>query len=223
LTSDPTAHRSNDAERRRQRELVRSGYDAISALYRDDRGRSNVGGSESTTGYETWLGELAAFLPTGASVLDLGCGAGVPASRILVDYGLRVTGLDISGVQIRRARSLVPEATFLHADMATWNCDADSFDAIITLYALIHVPLVDQRRLFPRMTRWLRPGGYLLAIVGHQSWTAIEDYMGAPMFWEHADTPTYLAWLQEAGMLVLWHRIIPEGTSNHTLVLAQKR
>jgi hypothetical protein len=42
------------------------------------------------------------------------------------------------------------------------------------------------------------------------------------MFWDHADTLTYLAWLQEAGFRLIWHRLIPEGTSNHTLVLAQK-
>ena len=90
-----------DEERRTQRELVRSGYDAISMAYRDERGRANPSGSEDTTAYENWLDELAELLPDGASVLDLGCGAGVPASRILVDRGFNVTGLDISAVQIR--------------------------------------------------------------------------------------------------------------------------
>ena len=107
-----------------------------------------------------------------------------------------VTGLDISAVQIERARRLVPRANFVHADMATWDCEPDTYQAIVTLYALIHVPLEDQRLLFPRMAQWLRPGGYLLAIVGHDPWTGIEDYMGAPMFWDHADNLTYLAWLR---------------------------
>ena len=87
--------------------------------------------------------------------------------------------------------------------------------AIVSFYALIHVPLEDQRQLIPRMAAWLTPGGYLLAIVGSERWTGVEDYMGAPMFWDHADTDTYLDWLREARLEPVWHRYIPEGTSGH--------
>jgi len=41
------------------------------------------------------------------------------------------------------------------------------------------------------------------------------------MFWDHADTQTYLTWLEQAGLLPQWHRFIPEGNSGHTLVLAR--
>lgn len=221
LIGDAVLVNRDEELRRSQRELVRSGYDAISMAYRDDGGHASPSSSEDTAAYQAWLDELAALLPEEAHVLDLGCGAGVPASRNLLDRGFAVTGLDISGVQIERARMLVPQATFVQADMATWDCEPRSYEAIVTLYALIQVPLDDQRHLFSRMAKWLRPGGYLLAIVGHDRWTGIEDYMGAPMFWDHADTLTYLAWLREAGMRLLWHRVIPEGASSHTLLLAQ--
>jgi hypothetical protein len=78
------------------------------------------------------------------------------------------------------------------------------------------------RRLFPRIHRWLRPGGPFLAIVGHERWTGVADYLGAPMFWDHADAATYLAWLEADGFDVLWSRFVPEGTTGHTLVLARK-
>jgi hypothetical protein len=61
-----------------------------------------------------------------------------------------------------------------------------------------------------------------MAIVGAQRWTGIEDYFGAPMFWDHADAPTYVAWLQCDGLDVLWQRFIPEGSGGHTLLLARK-
>jgi len=209
------------ADRARQRDLVRAGYDTISRRYRADTGMANSERQESTADYRAWIGELGRRLGPGASVLDLGCGAGVPAAKLLADAGFAVTGVDISDVQIERARGLVPNATFVRADMTTWECEPGIFDAIVSLYALIHVPLQDQRELIPRLARWLTRGGYLLAIVGHEQWTGVEDYLGTPMFWDHADTATYLEWFEAAGLAVQWHRYIPEGASGHTLVFAQ--
>lgn len=209
----------SEAESGKQRDLVRRGYDAISNAYRSDAGEPGAL-TEATTEYASWLGELAESLSPAARVLDLGCGAGVPASRILVDLGFEVTGVDISEVQIRRASALVPQATFIQADFVEWDCDPGSFDAVVCLYTLIHVPLSDQRPLLAKVTKWLRPGGRFLVIVGHARWTGTEDYLGAEMFWDHADTDTYLAWLLEAGLRPEWHRFIPEGDGGHTLILA---
>jgi hypothetical protein len=86
---------------------------------------------------------------------------------------------------------------------------------------MIHVPLTDQQALFPRIRGWLRPGGYFLAIVGAGQWTGTEPYLGATMFWDHADTATYLRWLRAARLAPIWNRYIPERSSGHTLVLAK--
>jgi SAM-dependent methyltransferase len=145
----------------------------------------------------------------------------VPATKLLAEKSFDVLGLDISAVQILRARQLVPGAKFEQADMATWEHEAGAFDAVVSFYALIHLPIQDQRDLLPKIRRWLRPGGYLLAIVGFQQWTGIEDYFGAPMFWDHADRESYLAWLTDAGLSPLWDRFVPEGSVGHTLVFAQ--
>jgi SAM-dependent methyltransferase len=210
------------AARAAQRDLVRRGYDALSHTYRNDLGESSAEGSETTTTYAGWIDELVSYLEPGARVLDIGCGAGVPADRLLVEAGMDVTGIDISPVQIDRARDLVSGATFVCCDIVDFVLDPSSFDAIVSLYALIHLPLDDQRELLPRIFTALRPGGLLLAIVGHERWTGVEDYLGAPMFWDHADAETYLAWLGDTGFEVLWHRRIPEGDAAHTVVLAQR-
>jgi SAM-dependent methyltransferase len=96
-----------------------------------------------------------------------------------------------------------------------------SLDAVVSFYALIHVPLADQQALFPAIRSWLRPGGYLLAITGARHWTGTETYLGADMFWDHADTATYLHWLAAARLTPIWHRYIPEGDSGHSLILAR--
>jgi SAM-dependent methyltransferase len=77
-----------------------------------------------------------------------------------------VTGVDISDVQIERARRLVPRATFVRADATTVEFAPGSCDAVVTLFALIHIPLAEQPLLLTRIGSWLRPGGWLLATAG---------------------------------------------------------
>jgi hypothetical protein len=42
------------------------------------------------------------------------------------------------------------------------------------------------------------------------------------MFWDHAGRDTYLRWLRDDGLEVIWDRFIPEGDGGHVLVLARK-
>jgi len=207
--------------RARQRDLVRRGYDTVSRVYRDDDGQAAGSPAEDLTRYSGWVADLAGLLRPGAQVVDLGCGAGIPATRELAEHGLRVLGVDFSAVQLRRAQRLVPAARLVQADMTALQLRPASADAVVSFYALIHVPLADQRVLFPRIRAWLRPGGYFLAIVGAGRWTGTERYLGADMFWDQADTDTYLRWFQAAGLTPRWHRYVPEGASGHTLILAQ--
>jgi ubiquinone/menaquinone biosynthesis C-methylase UbiE len=200
-----------------QRELVRRGYDALSYHYRRDDADDGR--------YAAWLGELLARLPNPADVLDLGCGCGVPAARFVANAGHYVTGVDISDVQIRRARRLVPSGTFVRADAVQLDLPPARFDAVICLYTLIHIPLAHQPGLIGRIARWLRPGGWLLAITGHEAWTGIQDnWLGGPaaMWWSHADAATYRSWFQQAGLTITAEVVIPEGAGGHALFWAQR-
>ena len=123
--------------------IVRRGYDAVSHLYRRD--------GDNPAEYGPWLAALQRHLPAGAGVLDLGCGCGVPVAATLAGNGHRVTGIDLSEVQIARARRLVPRATFRHADANQVHLPDRAFDAVVSLYALIHMPLDNQPRLISRI------------------------------------------------------------------------
>ena len=200
-----------------ERDLVRRGYDALSYHYRSDDADDGQ--------YAPWLADLHRRLRASAAVLDLGCGCGVPVARFLANAGHHVTGVDISGVQIERARRLVPIGTFLRADATRLDLPPASFDAVVCLYALIHMPLVDQSGLIHRIATWLRPGGWLLATVGDDAWTGTEDnWLGGPatMWWSHADASTYRSWLRQAALTITSEELIPEGDSAHTLFWAQR-
>jgi SAM-dependent methyltransferase len=204
---------TDGAARAQKRELVRRGYDAISLAYRGDR--------DDPGQYRGWVAELAGLLRPGARVADLGCGAGVPATRKLAERGLQVIGVDFSAVQLQRARRLVPAARLVQADMAALHFATASLDAVVSFYALIHLPLADQRALLPRIRSWLRPAGLFLAIVGAEPWSGTDRFFGAAMFWEHAGTGSYLDWLEEAGLTPVWDRFVPEGDAGHSLILAR--
>ena len=60
-------------------EVVRLGYDQLSTRYRPD--------DADPKEYRVWTGVLLAALQPGSSVLDLGCGCGVPVARRLVEEG----------------------------------------------------------------------------------------------------------------------------------------
>jgi SAM-dependent methyltransferase len=204
---------------REAKRLVRDGYDRVSHAYRaDDFGLEG-------TGYARWLEMLSPRLFDGARILDLGCGCGVPVAKALAERH-RVTGVDISPVQIERARRLVPGATFLCEDMTSLALEAASFDAVVALYAIIHVPLAEQADLFARIARWLAPGGWLIATVGHTAWTGTEKdwrgVSGATMYWSHADAATYRGWLAAAQLeLVQEADQIDSHGGQHTIVLAR--
>jgi SAM-dependent methyltransferase len=217
----PDMQADDSAPRAAQRDLVRRGYDEISFVYRDDDGQAAASSAEHVGRYAGWVAELAGLLPAGATVADLGCGAGIPATRELTGHGLRVLGVDFSAVQVARARRLVPAASLVRADITALRLRPASLDAVVSFYTLIHVPLADQLALVPRIRSWLRPGGYLLAITGagHESGTG--PFLGTEMFWEHADTDTYLRWFRAAQLTPQWHRYIPEGDSGHSLILAR--
>jgi len=198
------------------KEIVRLGYNQISYNYRDDDG----GGWDSN--YVAWLAELSPLLSPGARVLDLGCGCGVPAGKKLAEK-YEYTGVDLSEVQIRRARKLVPKGDFIRADFSNIDFPKDHFSAVVSLYAIIHLPIEEQPRLFESIFGWLQTGGYFVVTVGQKAWTGTEDdWHGAHMYWSHGSEETYVKWLRDLGFRLEWTRFIPEGDGGHTLLLAQK-
>ena len=198
-------------------ELVRRGYDELSYRYRADDGTPQH--------YAMWVTDLASRVPARGAVLDLGCGCGVPLTRDLSRISFVVTGIDISEVQVQRARILVPNATFLRDDMTSVVLPSETFDAVICLYAIIHVPIDQQQAMIAKIATWLRPGGWLLMAAAEQAWTgSVDRWLGgdSTMWWSQADADSYHRWIVDAGLVVVEHQFIPEEASGHSLFWARR-
>ena len=172
------------------------------------RGYDRVGGRYGELALKADFDERARYvdalidgLPSGARLLDLGCGAGVPTTRRLAEH-FEVTGVDISQRQVERARYNVPGATFLWADMSSLDLPAASFDAVTAFYSIIHVPRDEQPELLRSIATWLRPCGPLAATLGAESVEAAYDdfWPGVSMFWSSFDSATGCRMIEDAGL-----------------------
>jgi ubiquinone/menaquinone biosynthesis C-methylase UbiE len=182
------------------RKLVEAGYDRVAERYLATKDPEDPLVLSA-------LEEVARELPPGAPVLDLGCGAGVPATRWLARRSFDVTGVDLSEGQLDLARRLVPGATFLKADMAELDFDAGTFDAVVAFHSIIHVPREEHPALLGKIYRWLAPGGLFLATLTLTDFVGEDgdwEGWGAPMRWSHYDADTNVAMLRRAGLDVVY-------------------
>ena len=201
-----------------RKRIVRDGYDKIARAYLEAR---DVAGADIPL-----LADLIARLPRDARVLDAGCGAGVPVTRLLGEVA-RVIAVDISQAQLRLARQHVPSAALVCADIAAPGFQDASFDAICSYYAVIHVPRDEHPALLRNFHRILKPHGYVLLTMGRgETAGSVEsDWFGAPMYWSHYDSATNVRLLGECGFAVLWSKDVSDNLdagAAHTFLLAQK-
>jgi cyclopropane fatty-acyl-phospholipid synthase-like methyltransferase len=204
-----------------QKALVREGYDRCAAAY--ERARRQEAAPP--------LALLMPRLPDGARILDVGCGAGVPVARELARRH-HVTGVDLSGEMVNRARINVPEGTFVHADIMARDFSPASFDAVVSFYAIFHIPREEHTELFGRIHRWLKPSGYLLATLSDLDEPAYteDDFFGVTMVWSSYSLQAYRQILEHTGFALLDATDLGHGYADdsvaeehHPLVLAQKQ
>ena len=106
---------------------------------------------------------FAAWLPDGATVLELGMGPGKDLD--LLSRRFTVTGSDFSNAFLERYRAKHPEADLLQLDARTIETDRQ-FDGIYSNKVLVHLAPGELAESFARQHALLHEGGIIL----HSFW-----------------------------------------------------
>ena len=174
-----------------------NGYEGIAAEFLAGRGRASstaVGARE----VRNW----ARTLPSGATVLDLGCGPGLPITKVLVEEGLNVYGIDASPSLVNAFRHNFPEIPIACESVQDSLFFNRLFDGVIAWGLIFLLLPEDQRRLIQRVAKILVPGGRFLftsspevePLVWNDAMTGLESRSLGPV--------EYRKLLSEAGLRV---------------------
>lgn len=120
----------------------------------------------------------AKSLPPSGSILDLGCGHGMPISKALLDEGITVYGIDASPSLIAAFRSRFPNALVECSTIEDSQFFARKFDGIVA-WGLMFLLVADvQATLIHKVALALRPGGRFLFTAPPQACEWLDNLTG---------------------------------------------
>ena len=175
---------------------------------------------------------------TPVSVLELGCGCGIPVTEKLLSHSnISVTANDLSSTQLALARaSLLADQsssahgrlTLLEGDMLKLKFAPSTFDAVVGMYTIIHLPRTEQVEMLRQIVMWLKPGGWMLAnfaaeeSVGNEVQNWLKEEKGW-MFWSGWGSEGTLEKVREVGLEIVVQETVEDVVDAKFLwILARK-
>ncbi|HEX6773822.1 MAG TPA: class I SAM-dependent methyltransferase [Acidobacteriaceae bacterium] len=136
-----------------------NGYEAVSEeflAYRGNTSTRSIG--IGVNAVRKW----AKRLPPGSSVIDLGCGPGLPLTVVLVEEGLDVFGVDAAPSLVAAFQRNLPVTPIICEAVQESGFFDRTFDAALAIGLMFLLKAEDQHRLIRRFADILVPGGRLL-------------------------------------------------------------
>jgi SAM-dependent methyltransferase len=167
-----------------------------------------------------WLDRFLTLLPTGGSLLDIGCGSGEPIARHFIEAGYKLTGVDSSPAMISLCEARFPDETWIVADMRALSLNA-RFDGMLAWDSFFHLTPDDQRGMFAIFRKHAAPKAVLMFTSGPRGGVAMGTYQGEPLYHASLDPQEYRALLDEHGFKVVSYMPEDRECGGHTIWLAQ--
>ncbi|KAL0933361.1 methyltransferase [Colletotrichum truncatum] len=199
---------------------IKESYDAIAPEYNEWTAQHSVLRLEYL---EKLIEKLLSAKPLSGQmslVLELGCGSGVPVTdRLLTTPDVFVTANDLSSTQIKLAKeNLAKHGTdrisFVEGDMMGLEFSEGSFDAILGMYSVIHLPREEQSEMIRRMAKWLKPGGLLLVNFSAENMPGLvmEKWLHEKgwMYWSGWGAEETTDKIKDAGLKVILNDVVQD-------------
>src|SRR5690348_16553128 len=136
-----------------------NGYEGVADLFIAHRGtRPTIGDAIGATTVRAW----AETLSPGATVLDLGCGPGVPSTRILREAGLSTYAVDASPTMVAAFRARFPDVPVECNTVEASSFFGRTFDGVLAWGLLFLLEPAAQAHVIGKVARALEPQGCFL-------------------------------------------------------------
>jgi SAM-dependent methyltransferase len=189
-----------------------NGYEEVAADYIAGRGRDSSGIGVSV------VAEWAETLPHGAAVLDLGCGPGKPISKIFIDRGFQVHGVDASPSMVAAFRHNFPNVPVECAAVEDSNFFGKTFDAIVACGLFFLLDETTQLGLIQKISPALKSGGQFLFTAPRQICTWLDGMTDRASF--GLGQAAYQEALESASMYLIGNQTDEGG--NHYYIARKK-
>lgn len=179
------------------------GWDGVAEQFMT--ARSGIG----TSLVRSWARD---HLPPSATVVDVGCGSGVPIAQALVEAGFAVFGIDASPILMAAFRCRFPDAPSACEAAQDSAFFHRRFDAAVSIGLLFLLSADDQRKLLGRVADALAPGGRFLFSAPRERCEWIDMLTG----WRSMSLgeQTYQRLLETSGLHLVGCRV-DEGGNNY--------
>jgi SAM-dependent methyltransferase len=176
-----------------------NGYEEVASIFISGRGRNSSGVGASV------VADWSQLLAPGATILDLGCGTGVPISQALIERGFSVYGVDASASMIAAFRARFPTVPLDCAAAEDSDFFSRTFDGVVA-WGLFFLQATEvQRKLIQKVGAILPSGGRLLFTAPSQICSWLDAMTGRNSI--SLGHEAYQSALEAAGMSLVETRV----------------
>ncbi|MBS0249994.1 MAG: methyltransferase domain-containing protein [Proteobacteria bacterium] len=169
-----------------------------------------------------WLERFLAPIPSGGSILDIGCGSGEPIAGFFIRSGYDVHGVDSSPAMIALCKNRFPQGAWHVGDMRTLAL-GQTFAGILAWDSFFHLTEADQRRMFAIFRAHAAPGTALMFTSGTKNGVAMGTFEGEPLYHASLAPDEYRALLDAHGFEIVAHVAEDATVGGHTIWLARSK